>query len=243
MENTFCTLPIEIVKMSDCPAVDARELHAYLEVGTEFKAWIRRRIEKFDFVEGEDFEVIVKNDDRFPDSYIISLDMAKELAMVENNKLGKEARKYFIHVEKEYKNGAKNPAMLPNFSNPAEAARAWADQFDARQLAEKTVAIQKPKVDYYEKALSSTSLFTTNSIGMCIGLSAVKLNLKLQLAGVQHKQGGLWLLTAKYRDKGLARVIDVPLDSKSGEVFSKPQLKWTEKGKEFIIALHNNGEL
>lgn len=86
-------------------AVNARELWAFLEIKTQFKDWIARRISEYGFSDGQDFTVLKnergENKGRFtPTEYIISLDMAKELAMVENNAKGRQARQYFIEVEK-----------------------------------------------------------------------------------------------------------------------------------------------
>jgi len=111
---------------------NARNIHEYLGVKTKFSMWINRAIEKYDFVEDEDFSILksanpnmaVKNDRRdlsgyiIPKNgknsnssagrpsmeYIVTLDMAKELAMLENNVKGKEVRKYFIKCEKELYN-------------------------------------------------------------------------------------------------------------------------------------------
>jgi len=82
--------------------VSARELHEYLEVGRDFTTWIRQRINKYGFIEGEDFSpVLVKTTKGRPGKdYAITIDVAKELSMVENNDKGREARKYFIEVEK-----------------------------------------------------------------------------------------------------------------------------------------------
>jgi len=89
----------------------ARDLHSVLGVGRDFTTWIKGRIKKYGFEEEVDF-IIVKLDspnrggsknhggDRKSVDYIITLDMAKELAMVENNELGKQVRKYFIQMEK-----------------------------------------------------------------------------------------------------------------------------------------------
>ena len=89
--------------------VDARELHEFLEVDTRFNDWISFKIKQYGFVENEDYtieksftEISVKGG-RPSNEYITTLDMSKELAMVENNEKGKEARKYFISVEKNYK--------------------------------------------------------------------------------------------------------------------------------------------
>lgn len=97
-------------------AVNARDLHLFLEVGKRFASWIQERIGKYEFVENEDFIIFPKSGknlkERFPDSendkkggrptvdYYITLDMAKELSMVENNAKGREARRYFIAMEK-----------------------------------------------------------------------------------------------------------------------------------------------
>ena len=85
-------------------SVNAREIHKYLEVKTKFADWIKRAIEKYDFIENQDY-VILKNgngNNAYID-YIVVLDMAKELAMLENNPKGKETRKYFIEFEKQGK--------------------------------------------------------------------------------------------------------------------------------------------
>jgi phage anti-repressor protein len=100
---------IPIINEGDIKAVDGRTLHTFLEVGRDFSNWIKARIEKYEFVENDDYEVLAKSGELdfkgvTKIDYIISLDMAKELAMVENNEKGKQARKYFIEVEKNAKN-------------------------------------------------------------------------------------------------------------------------------------------
>ena len=97
---------IPIITNGDIKAVDGRTLHEFLEVGRDFSNWIKDRIEKYGFVENEDYQKCSPNlatDSNVAHNrieYIISLDMAKELAMVENNNKGKQARRYFIEVEK-----------------------------------------------------------------------------------------------------------------------------------------------
>lgn len=86
-------------------AVDARELHAFLEVKTPFADWISRRIDSYGFRDGEDFfaELRESPGGRPSREYAISLSMAKELAMVERGAKGKEARAYFIECERRLK--------------------------------------------------------------------------------------------------------------------------------------------
>lgn len=98
-------------------AVNARELWQYLESSRQFGDWIKSRIEKYGFIDGVDFAVhkIVNGDNagKFaPTEYIVSLDMAKELAMVENNAKGRAARQYFIEVEKRARAAMFDPRTL-----------------------------------------------------------------------------------------------------------------------------------
>jgi len=82
----------------------ARDLWEFLKSKRKFSDWIKQRIEKYGFVEGEDwvFHKFVKNSNGRPvTNYIISLDMAKELSMVEANDIGRKVRRYFIEVEKQ----------------------------------------------------------------------------------------------------------------------------------------------
>lgn len=111
--------------------VNARELYKWLGVGRDFSNWIKDRIKKYDFVENLDFFVaFAKFGDGFDGlnkaraidpktgkilarEYIISIDMAKELAMLENNEKGKMVRKYFIRVESDFKKVMRIATMDP----------------------------------------------------------------------------------------------------------------------------------
>lgn len=83
-------------------SINARDIHTYLEVKTRFNDWIQRAIEKYDFEENIDYSKMSNGTSRGID-FIVTLDMAKELAMLENNPKGRETRKYFINFEKEAK--------------------------------------------------------------------------------------------------------------------------------------------
>lgn len=98
--------------------VSGRELHEFLEVGTQYTKWFDRMTE-YGFAENVDFAVIVKNDydetafggTRKITDHAMTLDMAKEISMIQRSEKGKQARQYFIQVEKEYKEIQKK---LPN---------------------------------------------------------------------------------------------------------------------------------
>jgi len=92
-------------------AVNARDLHAFLEVGKDFSNWVKDRIDRFGFVENQDFvcSPILASKDQPAGrgghnrlDYILTLDMAKELSMVERTPKGKQARQYFIEIERRY---------------------------------------------------------------------------------------------------------------------------------------------
>ncbi len=114
--------PINIQVQDGNQVVNARELHQFLDIETKFTTWIERRVEDYGFIENEDFEVFLKNGKnskggRPSKEYAISLDMAKELSMIERNEKGRQARKYFIECEKQLKNtvlsSATNLPTLP----------------------------------------------------------------------------------------------------------------------------------
>ena len=83
--------------------VNARELHAFLESKQDFSTWIKARIDHYGFVENQDFTRFhrkMEANNATIIEYHISIDMAKEVSMVERNDKGKEARRYFIACEK-----------------------------------------------------------------------------------------------------------------------------------------------
>ena len=93
-------------------SVNARDIHSYLEVKTRFNDWINRAISKYDFKENIDFySFLSKTSGRPEKEYIVTMDMAKELAMLENNPKGKETRKYFINCEKELQKSSPYAAL------------------------------------------------------------------------------------------------------------------------------------
>ena len=115
--------------------VNARELHRWLGVGKFFANWIKDRIEKYDFVENLDYFITIAksgnglkehNTGKIVDAktgkvvakeYVLSVDMAKELAMVENSDIGKKVRKYFIRVEGDFKKVMRIATLDPKIIN------------------------------------------------------------------------------------------------------------------------------
>ena len=137
--------------------VSARELHKFLEVGKVFGAWITDRIEQFGFIENQDYTVyseIGKNlkGGRPSKEYALTLDMAKELSMIERSEKGKLARQYFIACEKKLKEVISNPQIYVPKTLP-EALRAYADEVEKNQLLEEKIKQDEPKVEYFDNLI------------------------------------------------------------------------------------------
>ncbi|ENJ6990531.1 antA/AntB antirepressor family protein [Salmonella enterica] len=97
---------------------DARELHGFLEVGKRFASWITERITEYKFVENQDYISFSQNREkpqggRPTKDYHLTLDTAKELAMVERNEKGRQIRRYFIECEKQLCQQQTLPAPKP----------------------------------------------------------------------------------------------------------------------------------
>lgn len=88
--------------------VDARTLHRWLKNGERFATWIKKRIRTYGFIENEDYAILISANTEIKShggnrrgiEYLLTLDTAKELSMVENNAQGRMARRYFINCEK-----------------------------------------------------------------------------------------------------------------------------------------------
>ncbi|EAK5687936.1 phage antirepressor Ant [Campylobacter coli] len=86
-------------------SANAREIFYYLNSLQDYSNWIKNRISHYDFIENQDYIIeLVYTKGRPRKEYYVTLDMAKELCMVENNEKGRQARRYFIECEKRLKN-------------------------------------------------------------------------------------------------------------------------------------------
>ncbi|EAC1616338.1 antA/AntB antirepressor family protein [Campylobacter jejuni] len=86
-------------------SANAREIFQFLNSEQEYANWIKNRISHYDFIENQDYIIeLVYTKGRPRKEYYVTLDMAKELCMVENNEKGRQARRYFIECEKRLKN-------------------------------------------------------------------------------------------------------------------------------------------
>ena len=153
--------------------VSARTLHAFLGSKRQFTDWIKKRIGDYDFVENQDFVCVSqKNETQRADGqigvsvsneYFVSVGMAKELAMVENNDKGSQARKYFIECEKRLKGSMTRLSY-------AQALRAYADEVEAREKLEQQLALAEPKVEYFDALVNRNLLLNFTTVAKELGV-------------------------------------------------------------------------
>lgn len=111
-------------------AVDARQLHDFLGVRKDFSTWIKDRIEQYEFIENQDFVSFPQNGGkptggRPAKDYAITIDMAKELAMVERNDKGRQARRYFIECERALKEASGRPTLIVRANVRSDGLYDW----------------------------------------------------------------------------------------------------------------------
>ncbi len=135
------------------------ELHNVLKVKSNYRDWIRNRLNDCEAVENEDYEAakILAPSGQSMKEHIIKLDTAKEMAMLERNEKGKEVRRYFIRIEKRYKENIM-PKNLP------AALRAYADEVERRQIAEQEKENLRRELDYSKEWLSIKRVAAMNGV-------------------------------------------------------------------------------
>lgn len=226
---------VEIIEHDGKQAVNARELHQKLGSKYQFANWIQERINKYGFVENQDYEVFKENlknsnGGRPTKEYALSLDMAKELCMVENNEKGRMIRKYFIEVEKKAR--TQNPFAIPQtYSEALLLAANQAKQIEKQQLALEQKKIENDKLVADGKRKDATivrmkpkEVFTdavAGSKGNCLVGEVAKL-ITQNGYKIGEKQFFAWL-----RDNGYL--------GKKGERYNIPNQQYMGKNPFFYI--------
>ncbi len=224
---------IKIIKTDNIDTVNARELHGFLESKQHFTDWMKSRIDDFSFIQGVDF-IDHKNMTQYNQidsvDYFLTVDMAKELSMVERNDKGKEARQYFIKMENIAKQaGFKKPETLASVASEAKTICdifgfknnqmiLSVDQYVKRKTGESPLELMGQT---HLLADSQDRILTPTEIGKKLGSSGMKINLLLKKAGLQNKDGKLWAMTKNGKEYGI--LFDT--GKKSGGV-PVQQLKW-----------------
>lgn len=213
--------------------VDGRELHKVLEVSTAYKDWFPRMCE-YGFTEGDDFCSILSESTggRPATNHLVSIDMAKELCMIQRTERGKQARQYFIQVEKDYNSPEKIMARALRIAEQELSTLRLENKVKDQQIAELT-----PKATYYDLILQCKDLLTVTEISKDYGMSAKGLNTKLHELGVQYRQSSIWFLYSKYQNKGYTQTKTQSYTKSDGTIGSSVHTYWTQKGRLFLYDL------
>ncbi len=156
--NELIKVNLEEINNQQVKTVNARELHKFLKSKQQFADWIKKRIKQYDFIEGVDFVCFhkkMKANNAILTEYYLSLDMAKELSMVERNERGKEARQYFIECEKIAQQSIDPMKAL----NDPAAMRGLLLTYSEKVLVlEEEVKEQAPKVAVHDRIANADGL-------------------------------------------------------------------------------------
>lgn len=200
--------------------VSARELHKKLEISERFNSWFDRML-KYGFIENVDYtgcKIFNTQANQELDEYILKIDMAKQICMLQRSEKGTEFRLYFIECEKRLKQIAQ-PKLPKTY---LEALK------ELVKVEEEKIALE-----YRVNSLvHSKKLYTTTEIAKELGFkSANALNNILEEDKIQYKVNGTWVLCSKYSDKDYVSIKQTELDN--GKIIY--DRKWTGIGRDFLI--------
>ena len=227
----------ELIKVNfDNQTVSARELYQKLSITERFNSWMRRMItygfeENVDYTGCKVFNTLAHQE---LDDYQLSIDMAKQICMIQRSTIGKQIRQYFIDLEKAWNTPEQVMARALKIADTTiDKLRITVDS-QAHLIEE-----QKPKVEYCDKVLADEAFMPISVIAKDYGMSAVAFNKLLHGLNVQYKVGKTWVLYARYQNENYTKLFT---DIKNDHVCNT--LKWNQKGKEFIYnLLKDNGIL
>ncbi|WP_375638622.1 MULTISPECIES: antA/AntB antirepressor family protein [unclassified Bartonella] len=212
--------------------VNARELHVFLESKQDFSTWIKKRIMTYAFLDGRDFIRFHKKmeaNNAIAVEYYLTLDMAKELAMVERNKKGKQAREYFIECERRAKQVV-TPQI--DYSSPQVMLGVLTHLKNENERKDIIIEDLKPKAMALESLQRSDGLFSLTEAAKVLEMQPKQFILFLQKKGwVYRRTFGDRLLP--YQDKiqkGLMDCSTLTIQTENGTEKVIPSAKITTKG-------------
>ena len=225
-------IPVNVTK-NDEQYVSGRDLHMFLEISTPYTMWFNRMCE-YGFVENVDYmtdhKKVIRADGKvMPQTQLehnLTIEMAKQLCMLARNEKGREAREYFIAVEREWNSPEKVMSRALKIANNVINEQKVIIAQQEQQIAE-----FQPVRDYVDEILSSTSTLTTTQVAADYDLSARALNKILHEAKLQRSVNGQWILYKDEMGKGYTKSETFTFTRTDGRLDSKIQTKWTQKGR------------
>lgn len=213
--------------------VSAKKLHAFLGVGRDFTNWIKGRISQYGFAENTDYVVYANSGEnplggRPTVDYLITIDMGKELAMVERNEKGREVRRYFINCERQAKAAANIPQTLP------EALRLAADLAEKASELESQLVAAAPKIDFADRVAEINKGISIQNYAKAVGLGPIKLFGWMRQQGILINGGQRHNLPMqRYIDSGYFAVRQSTYET-NGEVRASFTTMLTGKGEQWL---------
>ena len=233
---------IQVKVKNDRQLVSARDLYKGLEIKTRFSLWVKQNFKGFE--NGEDYMSVVTTTDmpnggtKQIQDYLLTIDMAKELCMMSKTEKGKEVRKYFIQIEKNWN----SPEMVMH--RALEISKAQVEQL---QLQNKNLSLQleesNKKASYLDIILGTPDALAITQIAADYGYGAVAFNKLLHKVGIQHKVNGQWILYKVYMGKGYVTTKAFTYKDHKNNDRSKPATYWTQKGRKLIYDVLKENEV
>ena len=224
---------------SNRPTVNGRELYGFLGLKDKYTDWFKR-MSGYGFTEGEDYVLVSEktetNNSKNPYSerinHQLTIQMAKEICMLQRNERGKIARKYFISIEEKWN----SPEQVI-----ARGLIAANEKINSLMLTvesqTKQIEIMAPKASYYDAVLNSKGLVPITEIAKDYGMGGKTLNKILHDKKVQYKVNDTWVLYSEYAKKGYTGTKTAMFGSSEGVTYTKESTYWTQKGRLFIYEL------
>ena len=231
---------IKITEQNGKQAVSARELHNFLESKKQFADWIKDRIKKYGLVENQDYNSFSLNSEkgRPQIEYALTLDCAKELAMVEGNAKGKQARQYFIACEKKLK-------QVSQFTVPnsfADALRLAAEQAEENERLRLEAESNKPKVLFSDAVSTSHTSVLIGELAKILKQNGVDIGQNrffVWLRGngflISRKGSDYNMPTQKAMDLGLFEIKETVITHSDGHISVNKTPKVTGKGQIYFV--------
>lgn len=223
------------------PVVSARQLHQTLEVKKRFSAWFEANSKLF--IENEDFTsvqtgTVVNNGAIKPlQDYALTLDMAKQLAMMSRTIKGAEVRQYFIQVEKDFNSPEKIMAR----------ALLMADQKVHKLEAQ--IEADRPKVLFADAVSASHTSILVGDLAKLISQNGFKIGANRLFSWLRDngylikKRGASWNMpTQKSMELGLFEIKETNIQHADGHISINKTSKVTGKGQQYFINKFLNQE-
>ena len=169
----------EIIKIDSDNKVSGRELHEFLEVGRDFTTWMKQMI-GYGFSEHTDYETCSPNlgseihGGHNKVDYVMTIDMAKEICMIQRTERGKQARQYFLECEKRLKE-VSIPHDSYMITDPIKRALAWAEEEKVRQEQAKLIEESKPKALFADAVASSSTSILIRDLAKVLHQNGIKI--------------------------------------------------------------------